>query len=100
MTDEEVAAFQKAYRRIPERPEWQPHIFSDAERRQLREEPQEIRHAHGKLLKQAIARGRLRLFDAHRLPQQGPQPDAHSFFTREDAQTYLEGSGYSLADVI
>lgn len=100
MTDEEVAAFHKAYRSISERPEWQPHIFSDAERLKLREERLDIRLAHGKLLKQAIAQGRLRLFDAHRVPQQGPQPDAHSFFTREDAQAYLEGSGFSLADVI
>lgn len=100
MTDEEVAAFHRAYRSISERPEWQPHIFSDAERRQLREERLDIRLAHAKFLKQAIAQGRLRLFDAHRLPQQGPQPDVHSFFTREDAQAYLEPLGLTLAEVL
>lgn len=97
MSDDDIKAFLEAYRSIKDRPmKWEPRIYSKEDRNEIALRWLEVRNKHNARLAQEIAQGRIRIFDADRMPQSAPQPQVHSFLTRKDAQAYLESVGLSL----
>lgn len=101
MTDGEITHFLNAYRSIDKRPmQWEPRICSQEDRRRLRERRGEIRLQHNARIIEAIAQGRIRLFDANRVAQSAPHFQIRSFLTSEDAEAYLQSAGLSLAEIV
>jgi anti-sigma28 factor (negative regulator of flagellin synthesis) len=82
--------FLNAYRKLKDRPQWEPVIRSEEDSRMLRERRLEVRAEHVKRLQKAITEGQVQLFDANRVSQAADDFQARSYVPVEHAVEYVK----------
>lgn len=102
MTDAEIAEFLEVYRAIPvdERPVWEPHIYSQADRLKNRDDRIAVWQRHSALLREEVAHGRVRIFDSDRIPMDALRAATHTFLVRDDARAYLARIDLRLEEIM
>jgi len=100
MSESEIQRFYESYRKIPGRPEFEPSIYSLDDQISLRDKRAEARYGHEAQMKEAIKKGRMRIFDNNRLPQPALQSTVYSFIPKEDAEAYLKERLMDLQQVL
>lgn len=88
MNGEELAAFLRAYRDLPDRPPWEPALYTEHDVAALRSLRQSARRVHDTALKVAIAQGRMRHFDVDRMAVM-PHFQLITYVPHEDVRSYL-----------
>lgn len=101
MSNIEIDKFLQAFRAISDRPmDWEPRIRSAEDRIDVVRRRLDAYAKHNARLTKEVARGKVRIFDIDRVPQDAPHPQVYSFLTREDAQAYLDSVSLSLHVVL
>ncbi|VWC30383.1 hypothetical protein BLA9940_00033 [Burkholderia aenigmatica] len=91
MSEQEVEVFTDAYRKLSDRPNWEPVLFTTALIDRRKAEQDSLMHFHMQALWDEVRDGRLKLLDrGHRLVE---NPNAGDFIRRKDALAYLEQCG-------
>lgn len=85
--------FLVSYRKLKDRPEWEPVIRSEDESRLLRERRLEVRAEHVKRISKAVVEGCFQLFDANRVPQATDDFQTISFVAVQHAVDYVRSIG-------
>lgn len=99
MNGEELAAFLRAYRDLPDRPPWEPALYTEHDVAALRSLRQSARQIHDTALKVAIAQGRMRHFDVDRMAVM-PHFQLITYVPHEDVQSYLRPMALDLQAMV
>lgn len=91
MSDEEVAVFLDAYRRVEQRPVWEPVLLTEADIGRRKAEQALVLTRQRKALEDELAAGRVTAVDSRYVPV--PVLAMGSFIPREQAIAYLERCG-------
>jgi len=91
MSDEEVAAFLDAYRRLEKRPAWEPVLLTAADLERRKAEQAMVLTRQRKALQDEFAAGRVAAVDSRYVPV--PVLAMGSFIPRAQASAYLERCG-------
>lgn len=90
-----MLVFRRAFRRIDDRPEWEPVLRTERDIEQIRHSRGDAQLLHDALLKIEIAQGRIRHFDRDRIPV-APHFERITYLPWQDAQDYLARSELDL----
>lgn len=88
MNRRERLTFRRAFRKVENRPEWEPVLRTELDIEQIRSSRREARLRHDAALKIEIAQGRIRHFDSDRMLV-APHFELITYLPWEDAQAYL-----------
>lgn len=92
--------FLKAYRKLKDRPQWEPVIRCEEDSRLLRERRREVSAEHTKEIEKAIKEGRVQLFNDNHVPQAANNFQIRSFLSVEHAIAYVKSIGRDPKEVL
>lgn len=93
LSEKDVTKFMEAYSAHPNRPAWEPLLVTAAHVEKLKENQQNARYHHQKLLLEELALGRLTAVNANHIPAKTLAPGV--FIPRKEAIAYLNRYGIS-----
>lgn len=96
MTDAEIEGVLEIYRALPQRPRWEPHIYSYGDRSDIRMRRLDFQAKQKSILLGEVTEGRVRIFDSDRKPLKALGWDV--LLPPSDAREYLKRIGIASAE--
>lgn len=95
MSRKERLTFRRAFRKLQDRPDWEPSLRTPEDRWRLQSLRGDVYLRHDQALKKQIAEERMRHFDDDRIAT-GPHFERISYLMRDEVHAYLQRVGLDL----